>query len=586
MKNSTRNAFGLAILLAFLLALLACASNSRATAIVIEAPTDKTAPVVMSVSPANGDVAVALDTAVIINFSEPVDQNTVTTNSVKLLKNGSQVLCTVKTENSSVTLIPSEALDYGIPYVGLVTTLVKDLAGNALKSDYSWSFTTRAPLDITYPVVTGTSPSANTTNIPVTTQVVVFFNRPIATTTGAFKLFAGNTEVAGSVSLDLTGTVLTFVPASSLAYATAYTGVITTAIRDLAGNVLQQEYRWSFTTVDAPFTPFVLDAMYHIVNVANDESGNVYVYGYFNPPSTPTDSDIFVARFDANGKYHWMKTIHTEVTDWPQGGIVAARGYVYIQRVRDPIGSGSADIFVDKLTGDEGIAVWSVSVDSGVMPSSVSIDEADNLYATNVRGTVKLDTNGSILRRSNNGGATSAYAWNGLFVAGTTYQETTQLTDRYLTRMDTNFSTLWTEWLHNNRNTDVRGIAISKNDSVVCVAEDSFTTSPTVQFYPFVSGYQYKVLGGVGVVSVVWTRSLSGGRISTTCGGAKNSVYVTNNTPSTLTRLRSLDGSTVWSIPLAKDGMGVIEFNDSLIYVADGTNTLAVYDAQTGTKKF
>jgi len=380
--------------------------------------------------------------------------------------------------------------------------------------------------------------------------------------------------------------MMTFTPTSALAYATTYTGVLATTIRNLSGNALQQEYRWSFTTVGIPFTPFVLAEQYHIVNVTTDESGNVYVYGYFNPSTAPTDTDIFVARFDANGKYHWMKIIHTEVTDWPQGGIVVANGYVYIQRVRDPIGTGSADIFVDKLTSDEGITVWSVSVDSGVMPSSISIDEGNNLYAINVRGTVKLDTNGSILRRSNNGGATGIYAWGGLFVAGTSYQETTQLTDRYLTRMDANLSNLWTEWLHNSRNTDVRGIAISKNDSVVCVAEDSFITSPSVQFYPLVSGYQYKLLGGVGVVSVAWTRSLPGGRVSATTGGAKNSVYVTNNTPSTLTRLRSLDGSSVWGVPLAKDGLGVAEFNDSLVYVADGTNVLQVYDAQTGAKKF
>ena len=47
-----------------------------------------------------------------------------------------------------------------------------------------------------------------------------------------------STPVLGTVSLDVTGTIVTFTPTSNLASSTSYTATITTGITDLLGDPL------------------------------------------------------------------------------------------------------------------------------------------------------------------------------------------------------------------------------------------------------------------------------------------------------------------------------------------------------------
>jgi hypothetical protein len=54
--------------------------------------------------------------------------------------------------------------------------------------------------------------------------------------------------VTGTVSYDANSTTATFTPTSDLNYDTTYTATITTGAEDLAGNGLQANYSWSFTT--------------------------------------------------------------------------------------------------------------------------------------------------------------------------------------------------------------------------------------------------------------------------------------------------------------------------------------------------
>jgi len=59
------------------------------------------------------------------------------------LKQGStSVAGTVTYSGTTATFTPSAALAGGTVYTGTITTGAKDAAGNALASNYSWSFTT------------------------------------------------------------------------------------------------------------------------------------------------------------------------------------------------------------------------------------------------------------------------------------------------------------------------------------------------------------------------------------------------------------------------------------------------------------
>jgi hypothetical protein len=81
------------------------------------------------------------------------------------------------------------------------------------------------------------------------------FSEPMLPSTvseATFLLAQGATSIPGTVSY--TGKTATFAPAASLDFQTTYTATVTTGVKDLAGNPLQTNYVWSFTTGAEPDT--------------------------------------------------------------------------------------------------------------------------------------------------------------------------------------------------------------------------------------------------------------------------------------------------------------------------------------------
>jgi hypothetical protein len=215
-------------------------------------PPDVTPPSVISVAPLPGETGVGVSSTVRATFSEAVEPATVTTSTLTLEGSGGPVAGSVTLTNFTATFTPSSPLAYSTTYTARVTTGVHDLAGNAMASDTSWTFTTGAAPDLTPPTVTDKSPLAGATNVSIGTAVTATFSEAVApgsVTTASF-LLTGTGPVAGTVSLN--GTTATFTPSSSLAYGTTYTARITTAVQDLAGNHLASEQIWSFTTPPPP----------------------------------------------------------------------------------------------------------------------------------------------------------------------------------------------------------------------------------------------------------------------------------------------------------------------------------------------
>jgi hypothetical protein len=105
-------------------------------------------PTVTAKTPANGATGLNVGASATATFSEPMTASTITT-STFLLKDASNTSVATKvTYNASTnvaTLTPLSALAYESAYTLTVkggTSGAKDLAGNALGADVSWSFTT------------------------------------------------------------------------------------------------------------------------------------------------------------------------------------------------------------------------------------------------------------------------------------------------------------------------------------------------------------------------------------------------------------------------------------------------------------
>jgi Bacterial Ig-like domain/RTX calcium-binding nonapeptide repeat (4 copies)/Haemolysin-type calcium binding protein related domain len=119
---------------------------------------DTTRPVVNGTNPVDDATGIAPTAVVDAFFSEQMDRSTVTTGTFTLTKQGSSTPVSARVEylsNPKALLTPSSVLEPNTIYTARVkggSTGAKDLAGNALAQDYSWTFTTGA--DTTAPQTT------------------------------------------------------------------------------------------------------------------------------------------------------------------------------------------------------------------------------------------------------------------------------------------------------------------------------------------------------------------------------------------------------------------------------------------------
>lgn len=215
-------------------------------------------PTVTVVSPLPGALNVAANTTLITAaFSEPMDASTLTQSSFTLscpqspAASGGTVtyLADTKVATLSVpaTLLPGTC-------TATVTSAVKDSTGVNMVSNYPWQFTVGSALDTTPPTVAPVTPTNMAINVPTNTVVKALFNEamnPLTINTDSFTLSSVQGGlVAGTVTLGPLNKNATFTPDENLAVGTLYTATITTASKDLAGNLLLSEVTWNFTTAD------------------------------------------------------------------------------------------------------------------------------------------------------------------------------------------------------------------------------------------------------------------------------------------------------------------------------------------------
>ena len=220
------------------------------------ASTSTTLPTVTSTVPASGAGSVPIGNQLSATFSEAMNPSTITALTFTVTQGTTPVSGAVTFVGTTATFAPLSNLVSSATYTATITTGAKDLSGNALASNYVWSFTTGSSTDTTPPTVTSTVPANGAQNVAIGSSIAATFSEamaPLTISTATFTLQQGATPVPGTVTYS--GTTATFVPLSSLAPATAYTASITNGAQDLAGNALASNYVWSFTTGAALSAP-------------------------------------------------------------------------------------------------------------------------------------------------------------------------------------------------------------------------------------------------------------------------------------------------------------------------------------------
>jgi hypothetical protein len=242
-------------------------------------PPDTTPPTVSGVLPAGGASGILVSASLSATFSEPMDAATIDVNTFELRDGLNNVVAASVAYDAgtyTATLDPTSSLAYNTTYTARVTggsTGVKDLAENALATDYTWTFATESP-DLTPPAVASVMPIQGAARLRPATRATARFSETMDAATinaSTFELRdpSGNLLPA-SVAFDAGTGSATLTPSSPLARSMTCTARVkggAGGVKDAYGNAMAADYSWTFGIVaqrppvdQAPGGPILLIA--------------------------------------------------------------------------------------------------------------------------------------------------------------------------------------------------------------------------------------------------------------------------------------------------------------------------------------
>lgn len=208
-------------------------------------------PVVLSTIPANGALGVPFRQIISATFNEEMDSSTINASTfIVTTAAGAAVTGTITYSGNTATFKPASFLSANTTYTARIKAGVKDLMGNALQTDYVWTFTTGMAI---VPVVITTDPAKDAVNVALNKIITATFSVPMDPTTinnTTFTVKQGANSIAGVVTY--AGSVATFTPTAAFTPNTVYVVTITKGAKSEEGTALASDYVWSFTTEAAP----------------------------------------------------------------------------------------------------------------------------------------------------------------------------------------------------------------------------------------------------------------------------------------------------------------------------------------------
>jgi hypothetical protein len=329
-----------------------------------------------------------------------MDPLTITTATFTLMQGTTPVPGTVNFAGVTAVFSPTSNLAYDTLYTATIATGAEDLAGNALVTDYVWTFTTGAAPDTTPPTVTFTDPAQAAINVPLNKKIAATFSEamdPLTITTVTFTLEQADAPLSKAVSFTpgqkatpvsgtvaYTGVTAVFSPTASLASNTLYTATITTGVADLSGNALAGNYAWTFTTDDtadatAPTVSFT--------DPAGDATGvavNKKIAVTFSETMDPATVTAATFTLEQGTTPVPGAVICAGVTATFSPISVLAPGTEYTATIT----AGAADLSGNALAGDY---VWTFTtgeIADSVAPTVVSTDPIDGAIGVPVNKTI------------------------------------------------------------------------------------------------------------------------------------------------------------------------------------------------------
>jgi len=203
-------------------------------------------PIVVSTNPVDLATGVPLNQIITVNFNEQMNPSTITNSSYVIMMGATQIAGQISYSGNTATFTSANPLAQNTTYTGIVKTTVKDLNGNALQTNYVWTFSTGLTL---IPVVIFTDPAHNDVGVVLNKTIVAQFNMQMdgsSINNTNFTLKQGTNPITGIVSYN--GTDASFTPTLDLLPNTVYTATITSGVKNTVGTFMATDTVWNFTT--------------------------------------------------------------------------------------------------------------------------------------------------------------------------------------------------------------------------------------------------------------------------------------------------------------------------------------------------
>jgi hypothetical protein len=256
---------------------------------------DEAQPAVAALTPPASSRGVALNQALTIVFSEPIQPSAVNPANIQLTGPAGIVTATldVGSNDTTVVLTPLAPLTADTRYT-LRVKEITDRVGRAMSSDYTAAFNT---VDLSVPAIVEASPAANTGGVTIYSPIRIRFSEPVAPTTFVgppITLSAAGADIPGRLDYLSGNTILVFTPLAALLEDTAYQ-VRVAAATDLSGNSQPSPTIYQFSTTDRtrPVIPELIA----------DNDGKVIENGIASVKAeVGTTHDVLLVDFYLNGQ--------------------------------------------------------------------------------------------------------------------------------------------------------------------------------------------------------------------------------------------------------------------------------------------
>lgn len=373
-------------------------------------------PRILFTYPANNAIGVPQNTSITATFSKNMNASTINTATFTVRNSAGTAVSgavdyfeSVKTARFS----PLSEITVNTLYIATIASTIEDTEGNAMRTDYIWSYRTTGEADITPPSVLSVYPANGAADITREAVISARFSEDLNAATVSSDSFSVSSSGAKidfkSLYYDYSDRTAYFEP-YDLVPGQNYEAKLTTQIKDLAGNALTSDYIWNFTITLAPYS--WVDTYGGTIGndygnaIAVDGSGNFYVIG--SVQVTGEGLNIWVRKYNSGGSVAWTKTFNGSANrdDYGKGIGVDSGGNVYAGGV-ETLSDGKANVWVRKYD-TAGNTIWTqpyaMNTTSADDLANMAVDASGNVYLVSQLTTAfpylwvrKLDTNGNTL---------------------------------------------------------------------------------------------------------------------------------------------------------------------------------------------